>query len=617
MSIKLTNSSSYAYIEFDGTEGDYDYKLTLVAPYHSRAGTPNTVRDSSMGSDWEFIASINGGFFWLNGDHYEANGIERQHYTWNEVDDSEYDDVLAVGGSGDDNTQLTFSSQSNMKSYTGAWAITGGISLSGGSSISSAVNTSTGHSFIGKSGSKIIMGVSKSGVYGSTLRSYISGLGYTGVELDGGGSTSFVYNGTQYSNKYDGRQVKNVICLYRKKKSSPTPTPTTQYTITTNASPTNGGSVSGGGTFDSGTTITLTATANSDYEFSSWSNGETTSSISVTVSADATYTAYFTKKVVTVTDDRRLGTYAVGLTYVYKGGSLKKANPWYRLKSGALQGRPEGIYQLQNGALKPLILKNYVNYNSNGGSYISSSNFYSLLESITSLPTPTHSDYDSRAVSFDGWFYDNTFATKVVGVSTNAAGNRTYYAKWKQTKTQYSGYYITGGSITQSILSDSYTGGWKSLSNQKVMWLDTNWIKFEADTTVTKLYVNIDYYLTGYTNYKKPAVYYGYYNGSISESNFVQNGQLYSEGTEYPGEVSVNYTIPGGSYLAVKSLITDGVSRDSAYLNEGSVTTSSSTSKYADWQDSSNPPDGSWASGYPVTRTVSRYYNGSSWSEWQ
>ncbi len=56
-------------------------------------------------------------------------------------------------------------------------------------------------------------------------------------------------------------------------------TTSTTYTITVSASPTAGGTVSGGGTFTSGTSQTVTATANSGYAFANWTeNGSVVSS---------------------------------------------------------------------------------------------------------------------------------------------------------------------------------------------------------------------------------------------------------------------------------------------------------------------------------------------------
>lgn len=68
-------------------------------------------------------------------------------------------------------------------------------------------------------------------------------------------------------------------------------TPT--YTITAVASPTSGGTVTGSGSYASGTSATMTATANSGYTFKQWSDGVISSTRTVTVSANATYTAIF------------------------------------------------------------------------------------------------------------------------------------------------------------------------------------------------------------------------------------------------------------------------------------------------------------------------------------
>ena len=65
------------------------------------------------------------------------------------------------------------------------------------------------------------------------------------------------------------------------------------YTIDVVASPAEGGSVAGGGTFHYGETITLTATPNAHYEFVRWSDGNTDNPHTVIVTEDATYTAVF------------------------------------------------------------------------------------------------------------------------------------------------------------------------------------------------------------------------------------------------------------------------------------------------------------------------------------
>jgi len=64
-----------------------------------------------------------------------------------------------------------------------------------------------------------------------------------------------------------------------------------QYTLTASAG--DGGSVTGGGTFASGTQVSLTATPNSGYSFSGWSNGSTANPLTVTLNSNTSITANF------------------------------------------------------------------------------------------------------------------------------------------------------------------------------------------------------------------------------------------------------------------------------------------------------------------------------------
>ena len=66
-----------------------------------------------------------------------------------------------------------------------------------------------------------------------------------------------------------------------------------QYTITVVSSNTSMGTTSGGGTYDEGTTITLTASAHNGYRFLCWQDNNTDNPRTITVNEDAIYTAYF------------------------------------------------------------------------------------------------------------------------------------------------------------------------------------------------------------------------------------------------------------------------------------------------------------------------------------
>ena len=101
-----------------------------------------------------------------------------------------------------------------------------------------------------------------------------------------------------------------------------------QYTIAVQANPTAGGSVSGGGTFYSGTSCTLTATANTHYEFVNWTKSgtqvSTNASYTFTVTANGTYVANFnalTAHTVTCNATEN-GTISASPTTAYKGETV-------------------------------------------------------------------------------------------------------------------------------------------------------------------------------------------------------------------------------------------------------------------------------------------------------
>ena len=96
-----------------------------------------------------------------------------------------------------------------------------------------------------------------------------------------------------------------------------------QYTITVLANDPTMGTVTGGGTYDEGSTVTLGATANLGYHFVNWNTGATTPSLTITVTGDATYTANFAENdtsvtyytVTAVANDTAMGTVTGGSQY--------------------------------------------------------------------------------------------------------------------------------------------------------------------------------------------------------------------------------------------------------------------------------------------------------------
>ena len=85
-----------------------------------------------------------------------------------------------------------------------------------------------------------------------------------------------------------------VACSTPEIETDPTPA-TREYTLIISSG--TGGSVStSGGTYEQGSTVNVTATPNSEYVFSGWSNGSTDNPLTVTVNQNITLTANFIKR---------------------------------------------------------------------------------------------------------------------------------------------------------------------------------------------------------------------------------------------------------------------------------------------------------------------------------
>lgn len=98
--------------------------------------------------------------------------------------------------------------------------------------------------------------------------------------------TCDVYKNGELLYGFDGDNI-NIIAL------KVCPEISYEYTITTEVTPENAGTVSGGGTYPEGTEVELEAFANEGYMFTRWSDGVTENPRTITVTCDATYTAVF------------------------------------------------------------------------------------------------------------------------------------------------------------------------------------------------------------------------------------------------------------------------------------------------------------------------------------
>ena len=108
------------------------------------------------------------------------------------------------------------------------------------------------------------------------------------------------------------------------------PTGSTYYNVSAYISPSGAGIVNGTGSFPAGTTITLTAVANSGYVFNRWNDGSTTNPRTVTVNSNMSFTAYFNSNQYTIAANASPasgGTVTGGGSYPYGASVTLTATP--------------------------------------------------------------------------------------------------------------------------------------------------------------------------------------------------------------------------------------------------------------------------------------------------
>ena len=160
---------------------------------------------------------------------------------------------------------------------------------------------------------------------------------------------------------------------------------TTQYSLTVTAG--TGGSVStSGGTYDDGTTVTITATPNDGYEFVGWNGSDSSNStISITINSNTTLEALFSEVQSTVTTS---STYNIDVTaqsssnYILSGsdqnGNVSGNDPSISAKVGDTftfnvnsPGHPFYLIILSNGGIDSNNLINGVTNNGSSSGTIS------------------------------------------------------------------------------------------------------------------------------------------------------------------------------------------------------------------------------------------------------
>lgn len=224
-----------------------------------------------------------------------------------------------------------------------------------------------------------------------------------------------------------------------------------KYTINTSAT---NGVVSGGGTYEYGTSITLTASPADGYKFEKWSDGNTQNPRGITVTGNATYTAQFTENKYTIAfngngntggsmssltnvgydDSKTLTANAFTKTgYTFNGWNTKADG------SGTSYADKATVSKLtdKNGATVTLYAKWKANsytikFNANGGSGSMSdlAMTYGTAKNLTAIGF-TRTGYDFLGWSKSSTATTATYADKASVNNLATSGTVTLYAIWK------------------------------------------------------------------------------------------------------------------------------------------------------------------------------------------
>ena len=228
------------------------------------------------------------------------------------------------------------------------------------------------------------------------------------------------------------------------------------FTITATSANEEMGSVTGGGSYDSGTTATLTATATEGYHFTKWSNDVTDNPYTFEVTTNASLTAFFVPNQYTMTFVLGNGEADVVKTQDY-GSELTAPTDVQRTGYTFIGWSPEvpatvplgnQTYTAQWGVV------NYtISYDLAGGQLaegVANPTSYNIESANITLANPTREGY-----TFAGWTgTELTEATQAVTISTGSTGNRSYTATW--TINQYKMTFVLGNGEEDVVKIQDY-----------------------------------------------------------------------------------------------------------------------------------------------------------------
>ncbi|MCR4575019.1 MAG: leucine-rich repeat protein [Lentisphaeria bacterium] len=436
-SINKFHFISYCYITQKGTGNIAQYTIT------AQAGTGGTVTGGgtyAAGATCTLTATPNNGYSFS---HWSVNGTQVSINHTYSFTVNESKTVKAVFSKNAANYTIT------AQAGTGG-TVTGGGTYAAGATCTLTATPTNGYSF--------------------------SHWSVNGTQVN----TSRTYSFTVNENKtVTANFTKNVV----------------NYTITAQAG--TGGTVTGSGTYATGATCTLTATANNGYSFSHWSvNGiqvSITRTYSFTVNENRTVTAIFTKNVVNYTITAQAGTGGCvtgGGTFAAGTTCTLTAIPddgysFSHWKEDNLQASTSSNYTFtvtQNRTLTAEFIKDAIIYTVttrvNNGGTVTGGGQYKEGEICTLIATPkdgytfNHWAIEDRQVSTDSTYQFTVESSQIVVATFMKLSSCNLYID--STK--------IGGCI--ELHTDGVNGIWKITGNGPGTWTEYQYSYFPSNISI-------------------------------------------------------------------------------------------------------------------------------------
>ncbi len=202
-----------------------------------------------------------------------------------------------------------------------------------------------------------------------------SGISQTSSSSWGGGTTYYLfYSGGSF---YTGTSNSNNITFYQE-GDCPTGD---SYTITVSANPNEGGTVTGGGTFDEGTSCTVTATASNNYTFENWTENGTV----VSTTASYTFTVNANRNLVANFSETLLPTFTITVVASpMEGGTVTGGGTYQEGESCTVSATTNSGYSFNNWTENGVVVSSNPSYtfNVNDNRY--------LVANFTFIPLPIY-----------------------------------------------------------------------------------------------------------------------------------------------------------------------------------------------------------------------------------